>query len=44
MRKNDLKMILIGKHISFGSGKIDTKKVADIFQTIINTDLAKMIG
>lgn len=41
--KKDLKMMLIGKLVSFGTGKIDTKQAAEIFEEITNIDLTKMI-
>jgi len=42
--KKYLKMRLIGKLVSFGAGKLDTKQAADIFQEITNMYLTKLIG
>ena len=41
--KKDLKMMLIGKIVSFGMGKIDTELAAQIFEEITNVDLTKLI-
>ena len=41
--KKDLKMMLIGKIVSFGMGKIDTDLAAQIFEEITNVDLTKLI-
>ncbi|WP_336127364.1 hypothetical protein [Mesoflavibacter sp. CH_XMU1422-2] len=41
--KKDLKMMLIGKIVSFGIGKIDTDLAAQIFEEITNVDLTKLI-
>ena len=41
--KKDLKMMLIGKIVSFGMGKIDTELAAQIFEEITNVDLIKLI-
>lgn len=41
--KKDLKMMLIGKIISFGAGKIDADLAAQIFEEITNVDLNKLI-
>ena len=42
--KKDLAMMLIGKLVSVGTGKIDSKQAADIFQEITHIDLTKWIG
>lgn len=42
--KKDLKMMLIGKLVSFGAGKIDTEIVSQIFEKITNVHLTKYIG
>ena len=36
-------MMLIGKIISFGAGKIDTELAAEIFEEITKVDLTKLI-
>ncbi|SHI95165.1 hypothetical protein [Algibacter luteus] len=41
--KKDLKMMLIGKIVSFGMGKIDTELAAQIFEEITSVDLTKLI-
>ena len=41
--KKDLKMMLIGKIVSFGMGKIDTDLAAQIFEEITKVDLTKLI-
>lgn len=41
--KKDLKMMLIGKIVSFGAGKIDTDLAAQIFEEITLVDLTKLI-
>jgi hypothetical protein len=41
--KKDLKMMLIGKIVSFGMGKIDTDLAAQIFEEITSVDLTKLI-
>jgi len=41
--KKDLKMMLIGKIVSFGMGKIDTELAAQIFEEITDVDLTKLI-
>lgn len=41
--KKDLKMMLIGKIVSFGMGKIDPDLAAQIFEEITNVDLIKLI-
>ena len=41
--KKDLKMMLIGKIVSFGAGKINTDLAANIFEEITKVDLTKMI-
>ena len=40
--KKDLKMMLIGKIVSFGMGKIDTDLAAQIFEEITSVDLTKL--
>lgn len=42
--KKDLKMMLIGKLVSFGVGKVDTETASQIFETITDVDLTKYIG
>jgi iron-sulfur cluster repair protein YtfE (RIC family) len=42
--KKDLKMILIGKLVSFGGGKIDSDTASQIFETITEINLTKYIG
>lgn len=42
--KKDLKMMLIGKLVSFGAGKLDTSNIAQIFETITDINLTKYIG
>jgi hypothetical protein len=41
--KKDLKMMLIGKIVSFGMGKIDTDLAAQIFEEITSVDLTKLV-
>jgi hypothetical protein len=41
--KKDLKMMLIGKIVSFGMGKIDTDLAAQICEEITSVDLTKLI-
>lgn len=41
--KKDLKMMLIGKLVSFSAGKIDTETASQIFETITNIHLTKYI-
>lgn len=42
--KKDLKMMLIGKIVSFGVGKVDSETASDIFETITEINLTKYIG
>lgn len=42
--KKDLKMMLIGKIVSFGAGKVDSKTASEIFETITQINLTKYIG
>ena len=42
--KKDLKMMLIGKLVSFGVGKVDTETASQIFETITDINLTKYIG
>ena len=41
--KKDLKMMLVGKIVSFGAGKIDTDLAASIFEEITKVDLTKLL-
>ena len=41
--KKDLKMMLIGKLVSFSAGKIDAETASQIFETITNIHLTKYI-
>jgi len=42
--KKDLKMMLIGKIVSFGVGKVDSETASEIFETITEINLTKYIG
>lgn len=42
--KKDLKMMLIGKIVSFGAGKVDSETASEIFETITQINLTKYIG
>lgn len=42
--KKDLKMMLIGKLVSFGAGKMDTSNIAQVFETITDTNLTKLLA
>lgn len=42
--KKDLKMLLIGKLVSFGTGRITPETASEIFETITDIDLIKYIG
>lgn len=42
--KKDLKMMLIGKIVSFGVGTVDTETASQIFETITDIHLTKYIG
>jgi hypothetical protein len=41
--KKDLKMMLIGKIVSFGVGTVDTETASQIFETITGIHLTKYI-
>lgn len=42
--KKDLKMMMIGKIVSFGVGTVDTETASQIFETITDIHLTKYIG
>src|SRR5690606_49208 len=42
--KKDLKLILIGQLVSFGSGVIDTETASQIFEQLTDVQLSNLIG
>lgn len=42
--KKDLKLILIGQLVSFGSGVIDTETASQIFEQLTDVHLSNLIG